>query len=194
MPALIKNYNKYITLNRLKKSYSEVAQVLKLSEIDNGSMDSWNYQLEADEFLRRYLIPYFKVAKFDKVQTLNQKTQYKTLNGQPYTNALLTGDGNDWVSKYITLPNGAFLIVDGWYDDEKRRYVAIDTNGLKGPNTLGKDVFEFIIVPIGIISPGIYNKASLSKMQTVCSKNGSGSYCADLIIINNWQFPDDYPW
>lgn len=42
LPTLMTNYKKKATATRVKKAYAEVLQAIKLSEVDNDSMESWN--------------------------------------------------------------------------------------------------------------------------------------------------------
>ena len=43
MPALIEHHQKSVISSRLKKFYSSINQAIKLSEVDNGSSEYWDY-------------------------------------------------------------------------------------------------------------------------------------------------------
>ena len=69
----------------------------------------------------------------------------------------------------------------------------IDVNGLKGPNTLGRDVFEFIVGEDGIVYPNYGKEQSIyygnpeyywKNNDYYCSKskNSSGLGCAGRVI------------
>lgn len=60
IPTLTGNYRKRSYLVGLKKKYAELHQVIRLSTIENGGMSGWDWNLENDEFIARYISPYFK--------------------------------------------------------------------------------------------------------------------------------------
>ncbi len=33
-----------------------------------------------------------------------------------------------------------------------------------------------------------------NSLKSDCSKNGTGTYCAALIMLDGWKMADDYPW
>jgi hypothetical protein len=90
-----------------------------------------------------------------------------------------------------------------WNKDENGEYagvynssaqVIVDINGSKGPNTYGKDVFEFYadfdknkVLPLG-------SNYTTAQINHYCSKNSIGDSCATKIIKDGWKIADDYPW
>jgi hypothetical protein len=73
-----------------------------------------------------------------------------------------------------------------------------DVNGVKKPNTRGKDIFEFRIAkaPLGGVYfyPNGFEKDRDSVISGGCSKTTTGNFCASLIMKDGWQIKDDYPW
>ena len=72
--------------------------------------------------------------------------------------------------------------------------VFIDINGLKGPNTLGKDVFRVVmnydknnVMPFNIDK----NHNDIDKN---CSTTGTGESCFAKIVKDGWEISSDYPW
>ena len=69
MPSLITNYQKKQTVTQLKKAYTELSQVIKSAEQENGMIETWDVssmlegQEGADRFANEFLIPYIKVIK-----------------------------------------------------------------------------------------------------------------------------------
>ena len=43
IPTLITNYQKQTTVEQLKKTYSEISQIIRRSEVDNGPVESWDF-------------------------------------------------------------------------------------------------------------------------------------------------------
>jgi hypothetical protein len=90
-----------------------------------------------------------------------------------------------------------------WDKDENGQTIAlyyskaailVDINGLKGPNTYGKDVFTFSadykdnkVYPSCIDEP-------MTSINNNCSKKSYGNCCIAKIIKDGWKIADDYPW
>ena len=50
MPTLISNYQKHVTINRLKQTYTILYGAIKRSEADNGDLNLWNFELHDWQF------------------------------------------------------------------------------------------------------------------------------------------------
>src|SRR5574344_1129499 len=73
IPELYSNYQKAVTVNQLKKTYSMLNQALQKSIADNGDVSGWDYTARADEKYtikywsyygsagENYILPYLKV-------------------------------------------------------------------------------------------------------------------------------------
>ena len=75
LPALIGHYQKKVTVEKLKTIYSKLSEVIKISETDNGVVNSWDYTLSSDEFVKIYLAPYIKNFKIN-----NSVWNFRSLN------------------------------------------------------------------------------------------------------------------
>ena len=145
LPALVGKYQKVQTVNQLKKNYSELNQALLIAQKDYGTIDSWdlldfeNANERSTFFGEKYLFPHIKTIKkcfpvsFDcwaeKTYTLDNKTFTLNNDGR---GAFISASGYSVLYWVHATGNG------GWF--------WVDTNGpLKKPNTLGKDIFPFVI-------------------------------------------------
>ena len=69
MPTVIKNYQKKVTVERLKSTYSLLYQAVRMSENDNGTLDTWEIPAESEAydvgkgFAEKYFTPYLKKTK-----------------------------------------------------------------------------------------------------------------------------------
>ena len=54
LPVLIKNYQKQVTVVRLKKAYAELYQAVNMSVNDNTEVENWDYSLTGEEFFLKY--------------------------------------------------------------------------------------------------------------------------------------------
>ena len=195
MPALIANYQKQVTVTSLKKSYSQLAQAVKLSEIENGEIEYWDLTLDSDVFMEKYIVPFLKSIGKTSAGDLNTLLNYKYLNGQTITEHI----GNASDTSVRKLADGTIIFVDSWFpDDGSYRTIMIDINGYKRPNVLGKDLFSFWINKTNGLSPSgsCTDDGCLEPTEHMCNKDADkGGYaCAKVIIQNGWQITKEYPW
>lgn len=178
MPTLIADYQKQVTVNKLKKTYSVLSQAIKLSENDNGSMKEWvyryGYQDPNPSTFGTYIAPYLKAELIRKEDHLIHTIDNKSM-----------GLAGNW---YYTPDGTGYLeFVASYYYN-----IYIDINGEKAPNRLGRDVF--------VVSMYAYDtqNAKLSFNDGNCSKGTNASYagigCGFIIQKNGWQITPDYPW
>lgn len=75
--------------------------------------------------------------------------------------------------------------------------IDVDTNGYKGPNVWGKDVFRLFLSSYTdyklLGAPSNYSRMSnLNTCKNNVYKNIYG--CAAVIMADGWEIKDDYPW
>lgn len=206
IPTLISNYQKQQTVVKLKETYSQLAQAIKMSEYDNGELSGWD--LNSANWFDKYLAKYLKGSEEDWKVT--KSTPYKETSGKKETGlAIITNDSTSFV-----LLNGVqILTLKGASNDFKnRRGILIDINGAKTkPNKLGRDAFYFVIsneyglIPVGKYktpectppingNPGRDYLKNTTCLRYACNKESRGLYCAALIITDGWTIAKDYPW
>lgn len=187
MPTLIQNYQKQVTINRLKADYNLLVLALKRAEADYGPIQEWNINYQnVGNFTETYLLPYIKTVKKDYVTP-----KHKYLNG----NKSDFGQEKE-NSKTYALANGSEIFIFGdnyWHVI----FIALDINGAKNPNTFGKDTFYFQINKKFLIVPNGNTKTRermISGENSGCNIAEGGNYCAALIMLDGWKISDDYPW
>ena len=192
LPTVVKNYQKHVIENRLKKSYSIINQALNMSIAENGDIKNWTFPQSntADEnykFAQTYLFPYLKVIKDCKGEKGCWAENEYIMNGSKAARI----NELDYIIKFI-LSDGSGIAL---YFSETGGYLYLDANGLSRPNTRGKDIFEFIILDNSLngsyIRPHGY-KYTLEGAKKDCKT--SGYSCAKILMDNGWKFPKDYPW
>lgn len=215
LPMLIKKYEQYQTVIKLKVAYRILSQAVEQSIAYNGELDEWDYSLNATEFNDKYITPYLKIIK--QCRSCNCGKSYYDLVEQ-----------NDCIaSKSYILSNGMIL----YYIKDSFGFInyVVDLNGNKGKNTLGRDVFVFYLFnhtspiqqfesKINMYKSGLY-PGSLggfgvphwyidrdlllsTSVSRGCNKNiseqrrygGTGSACATVIVKDGWKIKEDYPW
>lgn len=201
LPTVIKNYQKQVTVNKLKKAYSILGQVAQKSIADNGEIDLVSGEkvdaTTVEKFFATYWLPYFngvKVYPYEQPQKLNNgKNQYKYLNGDIEIYSIGTIYHNGRI--FFTTVDGTSYAVSimSWKAGENgdeavystSQTVKVDINGIKPPNTYGKDVFNFEVdFEKGVVRPtcaGCFE----STVNNICKVNGN--YCSAKIIRDGWK-------
>jgi prepilin-type N-terminal cleavage/methylation domain-containing protein len=196
IPNLIVNYQKRQTVIQLRKVYTDLINAVKLSEVDNGPMEGWNFpesynDSQTLEFLKTYYLPYFKGSK---LFTIGESSYNRPVN-------LMINYG-------ILLNNGTLFL---FFPNISSNYIWIfaDINGITGPNVVGHDIFVFDGYKFAE-SRDLYRikfwqvpNSKNNNYLTVssgygCNKENSDRfknfYCGRLIEVNNWEIPKDYAW
>ncbi len=196
IPNLINNYQEKVTVTKVKKMYSTLNQAVKLAEVDNGPVITWDLPKNVNggsQKLYEYLKPYLKVAKEcvedNSANCLDTSLKYYYLNGSAWT--IFYGDGG-YVR--IILADGSLIwlrsiIISDWCNELDSGTLTCgmfwyDVNGKDSPNRMGKDIFSFFLTPKGII-PHTHDD---------CYLNDIGWGCAKWILENdNMDYPATKP-
>ena len=199
IPTLINNYQKKVTVTRLKTAYSLLTQAITAAEAQHGDVSNW--ERDANIILFNYIAPNLKSEQFtnatnyDYQHTMcNNQQTYKFLSG--------TGMGSPFnsMSPSIKLANGVCISLNRLNDNSTTQgSIFIDINGTNAPNINGKDLFAFILrFNDGKILPYGYwvNDTTTPNNQGNCNKNAQygGTYCATVIMNAGWEMPKNYPW
>ena len=183
IPNLIQNYKEKSTVVKLKKVYSQLQNAFDVEEAINGPYDTWNSFLcswddvrlknkgctKADysyvtlsnngkmALIMRNLAQQKEcstdvshpLAENDGCYITQDEGEVKTLAGSQY------GDAYTWGKLYYSYMTNRYLLKDGtfiFYNQDNR--IDIDINGKKGPNTMGKDIFQFTVSNRGFVPRG----------------------------------------
>jgi len=197
IPTLINNFEEKVAAVQLKKTFSSLSQAFMTAVSENGTPDGWdlkgNDSAPGAENLINMLAKYMRFTKncgrnpgcFPDVTyaTLMTGDTYTNLDsGTRFAKAQLS-DGSivaaliesETCSKVLgtsdALQNGC-----GW--------LYIDVNGLKKPNRLGYDLFEFNFTKLGIIPAGSVYETSDTFLDECSRSGGNGFGCAAWVIDN----------
>lgn len=185
MPTLIKNYQKQVTVNKLKKVYTTVSQAYEHSKLDNGEYINWGITTDSNpkEYVQKFWTPYLKTLKecntyqdcgYDKSMPwvdLQGEVSHEAVTGTAVRHALILSDGT--VLSFRIPP------VNQGINSAK---INIDINGAQGPNMACRDYFWLEITSEGKLRP--------LKPDDV----PDASTCFDKIMQDGWKIKDDYPW
>lgn len=219
IPVLIDKFEKQATIEGYKKAYSTLTNAVKMSETENGSIDGWDFPTTFDDnnqllaFLKIYILPYMSISKRCELNYncfVKPKRPDEISFGpvSPVQYVLNDGTAIEFFNMgFAHAPTTAGKIS-----------IFVDINGSKKPNTMGKDVFSFLLaskaatyyngangdlarnVKIGGIYPDGYgvNITGVHYQYRGCGKDVAygyaGAYCGMKIIQDGYQIKGDYPW
>ena len=195
LPTLIKNYQKHETVNRLKETYSILYQAIRMSETENGLLETWEIPNTSwDNNTYTYGKTFFEqwADEYVRANGVADNDYFPATKNRTYGMVLANG------SVIGFKPRGTFL------------EIYTDLNGKKGPNKFGRDVFNIIISKISrndtygnFGRSGVYmygqglSRTKLTSGDKGCSKTATahaGDYCGALIMHDGWKIEKDYPW
>ncbi len=191
------NHKKVETAAKLKKFYSTMSNAVKLAETEWGiSSYEWDSYSSANNGIFNWYSNYLlKYISYSAVKKLSETGSYY--------------EQIDTTYKEIAPDVPVIYLNDGslFFPDEVAEEIIYDVNGEKGPNKMGRDLFNFYILngedPDYSVNDSMahfntigcntlsYMFFSLENMKSTCSK--TGYYCSYLIEANGWEIPDDYP-
>lgn len=201
LPSIVAHQRKVEYSSRLKKFYSMMEQVIRMSEEDNGEILSWTRSGETQmddegktdydangkvskDFFSTYFLPYFKYTKFE--------------DGK---NVILEDGAKSGQNPKVYLPDGSTISLwNGGCMD-----IIFDVNGDSMPNEKGRDRYVFLFCFNSINRTnlcGNADKAFCSYGQNItsrdrafdlCKNEVNHNYCSRLLQFDEWEFKKDYP-
>ena len=205
IPSLVTSYQKRMTVNRLKGSYSKLAQALRAASDDYGPVEEWDlsdnrlasYKETIATLVHERIMPYARVID-DCGQNCPLRRKVKICR----PNGICTWGhrGSGYYTIYLADGSSWEFMIDN--DGQNLMFVKlyIDINGNGKPNMFGKDIFVVMLDDgVRLLGSDVkYSRSSLlGNCRTCCSKNAgdyAGDMCGGLIQRDGWQIMPDYPW
>ena len=198
LPTLMAKYRENVTMSKLKKAYTTLAQAQLMSISENGDVDGWDWVESGQEsnnaivlaWFNKYFGKYLNKAEVIDKKKLDPATQELVDDGI----VVRLADGS--IFKFSNFAGGALHII--LYTNEK--------TFLDGTTVDGKDYFMFAFninsEKTKRVNTYGFNVSDINELKnnsyTGCYVENPGSgnraYCARLLQVYNWTVPDDYPW
>ncbi|MEE3349689.1 MAG: type II secretion system protein [Candidatus Gastranaerophilaceae bacterium] len=212
LPTLIANYQKRVYVNQLKKTYSILNQgFLKMRADDGVDLLSETSAYSKLAVFNGYMMsdapidtPFYdelkKYFNIVSIETFKQSNNYfyYDLNGYKYP---------PYVGNVIFLNDGTLIQEHGFFSYDFYHggitkgiagYLVVDINGVKNPNTIGRDIFIFLIGNNGVVYPrgshggseidtmgssaDQYYWRTTTKSDYSCRGNSRGHGCAARVL------------
>jgi len=182
LPAVITNYQKQSTATKVKKFYNVINNAINMSIVNHGDVNTWyperknNTYDDNVDFLKEYILPYIKYDRFEKSSTSNAALIYLTNGGL----ILYNTDNNGTDIKYY---------INGKIEINPRNQFSFGFNKKDTTNSI-------FVEPYTFLWDGNYETLKTSNQLSFgCRKECTNcNYCTKLLQLNDWKFPDDYPW
>ena len=171
VPALIQRTNKQEYVSALQKTYSTLSQVTNQIIAENGSPagnEGWADSIEHVYSLFKQHLSGAKDCGADLSGCF--ASSYKNIDGSQaqFSNADVMGS-----SRRLVLADGVSLLFHSTNtnctEKTKCSSIYVDINGLKKPNTAGRDFFEFIITSDKLMPQGCSSSAFSSCGNHYCT-------------------------
>lgn len=185
IPSLIQSVQDQLYKTAFKSIYSDIAGATTriLQDSQAGSLQNVFDPADLSTNMRTYYCKYLNCVKefgWDS-EGICASTGLKELDGD-FANAITT-------RPCAILSNGATAVFNWNYEDASfRKWIFIDTNGLKGPNVIGQDGYFITIFRDGKILPYGYtgDYYNLDSGNGACRKNYTAFYagysCATKVL------------
>ena len=165
LPTLIKNYQKTVWVNQLKKANSTLNQGFKSYMAKTGCTDNiivcglgWNGSSDVPiGMFEKNVQDNFKLLEFEECQ-------YPVGCSKNFASYMVSESLNpvNYRRKFGSFARYAFLLSDGsvflTVNNYIGYYIIYDVNGKKGPNVYGRDIFEFTLLLDGSVVPWLSSK------------------------------------
>lgn len=195
IPTLYSNYTDQERISRAKKGYATLANAMTMVKTWGGDYifdvrDGSNENME--EWYNEYLKPNLQIIKtcYNKAGCWNEENT-KNLSG---VNAAYNRKGIGIGSNIITavMNDGTMINIDAYSSNDIWRYFGVDLdtvsgvvvffdiNGVKKPNTIGKDIFITVFTEDGLVPA--YRDMSANKVLSDCSSKGTGYSCLRIYL------------
>lgn len=219
LPALLTRTSDKETAAKLKKIFSTMSQAYMMAKNEYGTMDTWGmqgrvlnedgeliYNQDDASVIISKLSPYLKTTRIcNKVKGCWYEENLKTINGSE-SSENFDADGKTRTS--LILADGSMLsIVSVSADCSANRgsgflkntcgVFAIDVNGQKPPNQIGRDVFQFYFTKEGIVPYGTEREIMWVFPEQCSVKRNTGWGCTAWVIYKgnmDYLYCDGLTW
>ena len=186
MPTLIKKYQQHVTVNKVKKFYTNMNQILMYAKNEYGDINSWD---NSTDFYNSYIKPYIKnVENIQENIYVRGDFDYGVrVVFSDGTQVIISADKN---KNFLTGSRVSFIYYTNakYYTDE----YGLD---IKYPS---RTKFYFVLDNNYTLSVPHINKTRAENLIKCAPKDGFGNNgyadCSTVIYKDGWKISDDYPW
>ena len=193
MPVISANANRAASAEGCKKGFVVLSEALELAKL-NQPLDNWSFESENTEDNYKRIKPFIRIQKECINTTGCWATTTKALS--PNSSGLISYFSSNGITNGCA-KTVSFVTTDGMYmsmanckpfdydtdthERAKTIVFAVDTNGGKGPNRIGEDIFMYTLGKKELLPQGL--TATNSNRRGNCSRStGQGTDCTAVIL------------
>jgi len=218
IPSMVAKHQERERIVKLKKAYGTIQTAFNTAQFERGDLNTWADGTTGttgsdNQAVYDNLSPYLKIGKNcgiannrdcfpDRVKWLSDSSKETLMRTNLYKFVLNDGTAIAWhfphagVSMPGHLGGGPVDTITKCTENITCGYIYVDVNGMKGPNTYGKDVFQFIIFS-GTKAVQHRGTTIWTPFEDTCLAN-QGTGCAGWVLIHgNMDYlhcPDKISW
>lgn len=188
LPVLNQKLENQKNMSSLKKAYSILQQATNLAISEHEAPEYWGMvddSVESVTEVYSYYKPYFNMMRECQNKPGCWAYPTKNLNGSVYW----AGHNTSWYQYAFTLADGINVLIDIYSKDTITGFgndvdmdcavFWVDINADKLPNTIGRDIFAFMVTKRGLQPAGLDDMSN-------CTTSGTGWSCVSKIIRDGW--------
>lgn len=193
VPTLMQNYQKKSYVTQLHKVYNELSQATLLYQTEKNAVNLKEAGLNSQTAATNFIKDNFKIVQdCGDTQTpcFASFNEYKKLAG--------TGLSSWYTPRsHFVIASGSSIGISYRPNGDVLCEIFVDTNGSKGPNIVGRDLFPIFLYNNGILDDNDFTSTANAPIteetrenlfNTVCNSSGSGWHgCFGEILNNNWE-------
>ena len=193
IPNLMQKWEDRSQITALKTAYSLLNNAYKMALAENGPLEDWawpvpngGYNTQNSGYFGKILSQYLKVQKYCGASggCFNYINYYKGISGQNQTRSGTTVEatarGAMILNNGMRIQTVATITNPMQYDRDN--CILVDTNGTKGPNQYGYDVFNLRIEKNGLSPGGCYGGTSKDNCNKFVHNSFDGTSCAYWVL------------
>ena len=195
VPTLMQNYQRKSYVTQLHKVYNIVQQATVQYMTDRNAINLKEAGMNSDDAAANFIKQYFKIVQdcgTDQTPCFAATADYKKISGVTITQwypkrHFVLADGTA-IATYYVGGTGSSQTVEIW----------VDTNGAKGPNIVGRDLFPMYLYNNGVlddmaatgsITVPMTADQREQRFNSFCISNNTTNYhgCFGKILNDNWE-------
>lgn len=149
VPTLMQNYQRKTYVTQLHKIFNEMSQAGLRAINDNNAVSLKETKYSSPSNTSTFFRTYFKVVKDCGTDVRScLASSYDNMNGQTVTTPATISN-----TSCVAIASGAVICLSPHYRsvNDEGATLLVDTNGLKGPNIIGRDFFNMLLAPSGSV-------------------------------------------
>ncbi len=193
----IRSHEKHTYYAKFAKMYSVLNSALNRAIIEKGNTIYWSKSTDCADFIKHFRVQKECTGSDDSNCFAES---YKTINGRDVSNSYLLRNNSalfdrETQNRVVKLQDGSIIRSMGSNVSYTICSVTFDTNGPKGPNVAGRDLFVLAVYENNTIAPpsGWYNgkdsngkliliKPDMDGLKTGCKNDSGTGVCSSALI------------